>query len=149
MKEIPAAKGHWLFGHAMALSKDPLQMPADIANRHGGAVQFRVLHRPFLAITDPVLARHILQKNPDNYPRSFHYESGSITIGHGLLTVEDERWRRSRKMMQPVFRIDPVREVAAVTARSLERCGAGLAESRWLKDVPWIWSRSVSGSRWM
>ena len=117
MKEIPIAKGHWIFGHAMALSRDPLQMPADLANRYGGAVRFRVLHRPFLAISDPVLARHVLQKNPDNYPRSFHYEAAAMTIGHGLLSVDGDIWKRSRKMMQPAFRIDPVREVAAVTAR--------------------------------
>jgi cytochrome P450 len=117
MKDIPAAKGHWLFGHALTLSKNPLQMPADMANRQGGAARFRVLHRPFLAITDPVLARHILQKNPDNYPRSFHYEAAATTIGYGLLSVDGEAWKRSRKMMQPAFRIDPVREVAAVTAR--------------------------------
>jgi len=134
MKKIPKAKGHWLFGHAMALSKDPLQMPADIANRHGGAAQFRVLHRPFLAISDPVLARHILQKNPENYPRSFHYEAAATTLGRGLLAVDGEPWRRSRKMMQPVFRIDPVREVAAVTARcwddAEQDCRKQMAEGR-------------------
>lgn len=116
MKEIPLIPGHFLWGHARELSKNPLTLPAEMANNHGGAVRFRILHRPFLGITDPVLARHILQKNPENYPRSFHYRNGALVIGRGLLTEEGQHWQRSRRMMQPTFRSDPVREIAEVTA---------------------------------
>ena len=81
-----------------------------------GMVRFRILNRPFIAISDPAVARYILHKNPGNYPRSFHYRNAALTIGQGLISVEGEAWHRSRRMMQPAFRSDPVREVAAVTA---------------------------------
>lgn len=116
MREVPLIRGHPVWGLARELRKDPLHLAATLANDHGGIVRFRILHRPFLAITDPAIARHILQKNPDNYPRSFHYRNGAITIGQGLLASEGETWHRSRRMMQPAFRSDPVREVATVTA---------------------------------
>jgi len=98
---------------------------------------FFIVH--ILAITDPFLARHILQKNPENYPRSFHYEAAATTIGKGLLAVDGETWKRSRKMMQPAFRIDPVLGVAEVTVRcwkDLEQnCRKQIAERRELDMV--------------
>lgn len=116
MKTIPHAKGHILWGHALELAQDPLRMIAALATNHEGAVSFRMLHRRFLAVSDPVMARHMLVKNSDNYPRSFHYRTGALTIGEGLISTEGKPWRRARRMMQPAFRSDPVREVGAVTA---------------------------------
>ena len=116
MKQIPTIRGHLLWGLARELRQDPLGLAASLANDHGGMVRFRILNRPFIAISDPAVARYILHKNPGNYPRSFHYRNAALTIGEGLISVEGEAWHRSRRMMQPAFRSDPVREVAAVTA---------------------------------
>lgn len=116
MKTIPFVAGHPVWGFAREFSQDPLHLAAQFANDHGGIVQLRILHRPLIAVTDPAIARHILHRNPENYPRSFQYRNISLAAGEGLLSVEGETWHRARRMMQPAFRSDPVRDVAAVTA---------------------------------
>lgn len=126
MKTPPLVPGHPVWGLARELRRDPLHLAASLANEQGGIVRFRILHRPFIAITDPAIARHILHRNPDNYPRSFHYRNAASTIGQGLLSVEGESWHRSRRMMQPAFRSDPVREVATVTVGCWNEMEEGL-----------------------
>jgi cytochrome P450 len=115
MKTIPSIQGHPLWGFAREFRRDPLHLAAHLAQQHGGIVQLRVLHRPLIAISDPAIARHILHRNPENYPRSFQYRNGTATLGEGLLTVEGDSWHRARRMMQPAFRSDPVRDIAGVT----------------------------------
>ena len=115
MKTIPSIQGHPLWGFAREFRRDPLHLAAHLAQQHGGIVQLRVLHRPLIAISDPAIARHILHRNPENYPRSFQYRNATVTLGEGLLTVEGDSWHRARRMMQPAFRSDPVRDIAGVT----------------------------------
>jgi cytochrome P450 len=126
LAEFPRARGLPILGHALELARDPLKLPMRLAREHGGAARFRVLGREFLAISDPGLARHILQEKVDDFPRSFHYFTSRPVLGEGLLTQEGEDWHRARRMMQPAFRSDPVREVAAATARCWTR-----ARPRW------------------
>ncbi len=118
--EFPFAHGLPILGHALDLARDPLALVVRLAREHGGAVRFRVLHRDLMAVDDPGLARHVLQEKVDNYPRSFHYRQSRPILGDGLLTEEGAGWRRARRMMQPAFRSDPVRDVATVTARCWE-----------------------------
>ena len=121
IEELPFARGLPILGHAIDRARDPLALAVRLAREHGGAVRFRVLHRELVAIDDPVLARHILAEKVDNFPRSFHYREARSIIGDGLLSQEGEPWQRARRMMQPAFRSDPVREVATVTARCWTR----------------------------
>jgi cytochrome P450 len=115
--DLPFVRGLPVFGHAFGLSRNPLALVARLAREHGGAARFRVLNRDLVAIDDPALARHVLQEKVDSFPRSFHYRQSKVILGDGLLTQEGAGWRRARRMMQPAFRSDPVRDVATATAR--------------------------------
>jgi cytochrome P450 len=119
--ELPFARGLPIFGHAGQRARDPLELVARLAREHNGAVRFRILKNEVIAVDDPGLARHVLQEKVDIYPRSFHYRNGSTVLGDALLTQEGPSWHRARRMMQPAFRSDPVREVATVTARCWTR----------------------------
>ena len=119
--EFPFARGLPILGHALELARDPLALTVRLAREHGGAARFRFLRRELLATDDPGLARHILQEKVDTFPRSYHYREGRSILGVGLLTQEGDDWLRARRMMQPAFRSDPVREVATATARCWTR----------------------------
>ncbi len=120
-EEFPLARGLPVLGHALALARDPFELVLRLTREHHGAVRFRVLNRRLMAISDPMLARHILQEKVDTYPRSFHYFEARSILGDGLLTQEGDEWKRARRMMQPAFRSDPVRQVATATARCWSR----------------------------
>jgi cytochrome P450 len=46
---------------------------------------------------------HALAANQDNYVKAFTYRPLRALIGDGLLTSEGERWRRHRRVVQPLF----------------------------------------------
>jgi len=45
----------------------------------------------------------VLAANQDNYVKAFTYRPLRALIGDGLLTSEGERWRRHRRVVQPLF----------------------------------------------
>ncbi|MGA1392066.1 MAG: cytochrome P450 [Phycisphaerales bacterium] len=121
IEELPFARGLPVLGHALDLRRDPCAFVMRLARLHGGAVRFRALNRELVAIDDPAFARHVLQEKVDSFPRSFHYREARSVLGEGLLAQEGEHWHWARRMMQPAFRSDPVREVATATARCWTR----------------------------
>jgi len=101
-RTVPAAHGHWLLGLARNLSEAPHMLPAQLGWRHGGLARFRVLHRPFLAVTDSAVAREMLHS--DLFVRSFHYKSYQALLGRSLIAAEGPHWARRRRMVLPAFR---------------------------------------------
>jgi len=54
-------------------------------------------------VSHPDLIKHILQDNNRNYHKSVGYEKTRPMLGYGLLTSEDDFWRRQRRLAQPAF----------------------------------------------
>lgn len=55
-------------------------------------------------VRNPEHARHVLLTNQDNYGKGVEYDLLAVGFGRGLVTELDERrWRKHRKLMQPVF----------------------------------------------
>lgn len=115
-RELPEAEEHWLLGSAGALAAAPHRFPAEIGRRHGGLARFRVLHKRFVAVTDPLLVEQILVARPENYRRSYHYDNMQAVIGCGLLSTDGEDWQQRRRLIAPLFRNECLRRVAAVAA---------------------------------
>lgn len=101
----PVTPGRWT-GMALALAAAPHLTPARMGWADGGVSRMRVLGRRFAAVTDPAVARHILQS--DNFCRSFHYETYRIILGRGLFTDDGPEWARRRRIMLPAFRTEQV-----------------------------------------
>jgi cytochrome P450 len=83
---------------------DPLAGYLRLAARYGDVV--RVPFAPgrwWFLLSRPEHAEHVLAANQDNYVKAFTYRPLRALVGNGLLTSEGERWRRHRRLVQPVF----------------------------------------------
>ena len=60
-----------------------------------------------LVVSDPLVLRHVLKDNADNYRKSaIQVERIGEFAGQGLVTTHGEEWRRKRRLMQRAFRPD-------------------------------------------
>lgn len=86
------------------LLRDPLRAYASLTARYGDAIQLPITpRRSAYVLSRPEHAEHVLAANQDNYVKAFTYRPLRALIGNGLLTSEGERWRRHRRLIQPVF----------------------------------------------
>jgi cytochrome P450 len=84
--------------------RSPLDAYVRLAERYGDTI--RVPFAPgqsFYVLSRPEHAEHVLAANQDNYVKAVTYRPLRALIGDGLLTSEGERWRRHRRLIQPVF----------------------------------------------
>ncbi|SCX28084.1 cytochrome P450 [Mycolicibacterium fluoranthenivorans] len=78
-----------------------------LATELPGSDDVVVARLPFLryvVVRDPVIARHVLITNQDNYMKSADYDMAAVFFGRALGTELDyQRWQRNRHLMQRVF----------------------------------------------
>lgn len=117
INRCPVAPGRWT-GMASVLAAAPHLTPARLGWAEGGVSRMRVLGRRFAAVTDPAVARHILQS--DNFRRSFHYETYRIILGRGLFTNDGPEWARRRRIMLPAFRTEQVNSYGSTIRACVE-----------------------------
>ena len=99
------------------LARDTLRFFADMPRWYGPVVMVPVGRERLIIITDPALIREVLVERGRQMHKDRLTRSLSVTLGEGLLTSEDEVWRRSRRKIAPSFQRDELEGYAAVMAR--------------------------------
>jgi cytochrome P450 len=74
-----------------------------IAARYGDIAMVRLGPRRMIVFRDAEAARHILVTAQDQYPKAENFKLLRTVLGLGLVTSEGEVWRKSRRMVQPMF----------------------------------------------
>ena len=116
------------------LLRDPLNTYAGLTARYGDAIQFPLSpRRSAYLLSRPEHAEHVLAASQDNYVKAFTYRPLRALIGDGLLTSEGERWRRHRRLVQPVF-----------SRRQVTACGTVMAAAA--QNLAGRWDRLPDGS---
>jgi cytochrome P450 len=85
--------------------KNPLPFHHEKFEEYGDTFKIKITPTTRVVFTrDPIIVRHILQKNHRNYAKSeLQTRDLAKYIGQGILTSEGEFWRKHRKMIQPAF----------------------------------------------
>lgn len=110
----PTPRGSLVLGNLGALVRDPLQLFLDAATQHGGLVRFRFAHLHVYLVSEPAYIRHVLTDHMRNYVKGVSYASLRHALGDGLLVAEGELWRRQRRLMNPAFGRQILRDKAPV-----------------------------------
>lgn len=67
-------------------------------------VRDRIPFMSAVVVNDPAAIQHVLLENVDNYRKDdFLLRILSPALSNGLLTVDDEQWRRQRRAVAPMF----------------------------------------------
>jgi enediyne biosynthesis protein E7 len=86
---------------------DRLAMLTDAASEFGDVVKFAMGPKTLYFFNHPDHAKHVLADNPLNYHKGLGLaEARRLILGDGLLTSEDEVWKRQRRIIAPAFRRD-------------------------------------------
>jgi cytochrome P450 len=107
--------------------QEPLQLLLDCYERYGPIFTVRVLHAPNVFMLGPEANHHILVSHADN----FRWRDGGFgdlipLLGDGLLTIDGDFHRRSRRIMLPAFHRE---RIAASLDTMVEETDRALA--RW------------------
>ncbi|MCC2280993.1 cytochrome P450, partial [Streptomyces sp. ET3-23] len=115
-----------VFGHAIALGKDPLRFLRTLPSL-GPVVTIYLGPRPFFAITDPELAISILTDQSGIFAQGAFYDAIQAVTGDGVANIDGDRHRTHRRAMQPQFRdarvpdyTDAMRQLATCHMQSWE-----------------------------
>jgi cytochrome P450 len=121
---------------------DPLGMLLDLHERHGRVFTLRLLHQLNVFVLGPELNHQVLVRDA----RKFSWRDGGFgelipLLGDGMLTIDGDFHRASRKVMLPAFHTERIRAAHAVmeeeTARALDGWapGARLDLYEWTREL--------------
>lgn len=90
-------------GLYLKIRRDVLPGLTRLANAEGDRLEFRLGRAHLLLLSAPADVHEVLVSQN----RAFHKPAGPISfrrvLGDGLLTSEEEAWKRSRRLIQPAF----------------------------------------------
>ena len=124
-------------------ARDPLPLLLDAYERHGPVFTLRIFHQRVVFMIGPEANHHMLVSHADNFRwRDGHMGDLIPLLGDGLLTIDGDFHRRSRKAMLPAFHRD---RIAAATTTILDEAAAGVAQLRAGDRVDvYAWTRRLA-----
>lgn len=109
--DIPGPQGPELIRKISTIQKDPLKFMLKMTELYGQFVQFPIGNLMVYLVNNPELIKHILQDNYRNYTKNtIQYNQLSTITGKGLLTSDGDHWLQQRRLAQPAFHRDLVKE---------------------------------------
>ncbi|MCB8961870.1 MAG: cytochrome P450 [Ardenticatenales bacterium] len=96
----------------------------ELTARFGRVVPVTMVGIPLYLISEPEIIRELLVRHPDELHKDrFTAHVFRRMLGDGLLTAEDAKWSRQRKLIQPIFHAGHIQDFAdTFTALAGEMC---------------------------
>lgn len=120
------AAPYWL----RRMGQDILATFDALAEQYGDVAMVRLGNQRIVVLRGAEAARHVLVTAQDRYPKAQQFDLFRPALGLGLVTSSGERWRTSRRMVQPLFakrQLGPYADhMAAAATAALDRW-----EARW------------------
>ncbi len=106
IKENNIPSGQGIFGHIKEISSDFFSTMTKWQEKHGDLVSFRLGFKKYFLVSHPVLVDEILVKQYVNFDKMYNVKKPrglALVLGEGLVTSKGNKWRRQRKLIQPIF----------------------------------------------
>jgi len=107
----------------LLIGKKPWVKIRQWAEKCGTMVQFQVLGQRVLYVNDPKMLKRILLTNQRNYRKDIEssYKHFMCLLGKGLVTSEDEQWRKGRLLLTHALRIDILHDIPQIAFDAFHR----------------------------
>jgi cytochrome P450 len=105
------------FHNYFALTHNPIGFLSDVVRKCGDFARINILTFRFYLVNDPDLIREALVEKSEALIIEGGVSGGlARLIGHGILTNNGDRWRESRRTLQPLFRHDALDTYSSITS---------------------------------
>lgn len=99
----------WFYKQWMAV-RNPATFFDQLVNDFGDFVQYRGVLR-FYLVNHPSLVKQVLKETNKSFDKNSKiYNRFRNAFGNGLVVAEGDRWKRQRKLMQPMFSLTAVNQ---------------------------------------
>ncbi len=122
--EVPFPPGDKRFSmrFTKAFANDPLTALLDAYERYGPVFTLRIFHGNGVWMIGPAANHYMLVSNPANFSwREGHMGDLAPLLGDGLLTIDGEFHRRSRRIMLPAFHHEVIATALETMDAEIER----------------------------
>ena len=109
-KFIPEKKGKLIVGTGLEFRTNPLEYMKKLHDEYGDIVKTKLGKNKAIFLFNPDYIKYVLATNNSNYHKSSNYKFLNEVLGQGLVSIEDETWRRHRQIIQPVFHTTMLRD---------------------------------------
>jgi cytochrome P450 len=127
---FPPGETRFSLARTRRFASEPLPMLLENYERYGPVFTMRLLHSNVVWMLGPEANHHVLVSHASNFRwRDGHFRDLIGLMGDGLLTIDGDFHRQSRRIMLPVFHRDHVAAsldaIVAETERALDRLDTG------------------------
>ncbi len=115
VKRPPGPAGNFLLGSLRDFSEDQPDYLLNLAQTYGGIVYLRLAHFHVYLLSDSDAIREVLISQRDKFEKSpFDRKILGKFLGNGLITNEGASHQRQRRLAQPAFHSQRIRNYAEV-----------------------------------
>ena len=117
---LPPGEGHILDYHNLGTILPEL---INLSNKYGDHFKAKFPDQDswVYVLNNPEMAKHILIKNPKNYRKGVGTGQINVLLGRGIIVSEGDLWKRQRKMMQPMFGKEVLKQLVPLMTQCTEQ----------------------------
>ncbi|MCW3038231.1 MAG: cytochrome [Solirubrobacterales bacterium] len=139
---FPPGETRFSMARTQRFAKDPLPVLLEAYARYGPVFTLRILHGNTVFVLGPEANHHVLV----SHARNFSYREGYMSdlfplLGDGLLTIDGDFHRRSRRIMLPAFHKEQIAASIGAIEEEVElaiapwRDGARIDLYEWTREL--------------
>jgi cytochrome P450 len=138
--DVPFPRGETRFSmsRTRAFAANPLEVLLDGYDRFGPVFTLRIFHGNSVFMIGPEANHYMTVSHASNFSwRDGHMGDLAPLLGDGLLTIDGEFHRRSRRIMLPAFHHDVIAKALRTMDREIERALDGFREGARVDIYHW------------
>lgn len=126
---LPPGEGHIIDYHH---PETILPTLANLFKRYGDHYKARFPDQKsdVFVLCHPAMAKHVLASNYKNYRKGVGIDLVNVLLGRGIMVSEGDLWKRQRKMLQPMFNKDILKQLVPL----MTRCTSQL-QDKWQQNI--------------
>ncbi|MCF6348286.1 MAG: cytochrome P450 [Flavobacteriaceae bacterium] len=122
MKSLHTISRFHIFKNRKQILKNPLVFHRENFERYGDSFRIKLGQKhPLIFTRDPGFIKHVLQKQHKKYQKSpIQTVDLAKYIGHGILTSNGDHWRTHRRMVQPAFHKEKLKNLMGTIREAIQ-----------------------------